>query len=600
MEALSEILSELDRGTSGDSLEGPELDFKTEKPDFKATAVDLAEAAVCLANASGGRILLGVTDRPVGGTSFVGTGLDPAALRAKIHELTKPNLTLTITPVVYGGVTLLDIQVPEGLEVYSTSKGVYFKRWKDTCRPMAPQEVARLNDERRGDDWSSGPSGHEVSEVDPIALEVIRDLLRSTSDSARIVLASADDAQLLAGLELVRDDGSLNRAGALLTVRNRKFGPREVAIYQHRKSLSGEVDYSRRWGEPLVIAFAEILDVISARVTTFPLTLRTGQQIVLEDYPLIAVREALANALTHRDYVVDPPVSIIHSPDELSIRSPGPLVTGVTVENFLSRGTKPRYPTLARAFNRLGWVEYLGQGFNRMFRVMASAGRPLPRLDESPEDTTVVLNGQPPDMRVARLVADLPERYREDTNSLLILDTLCRKKSVTAGEISRVIQRDIDVTEEVLRSLTSAEIALIEPTTGTKNRRHPNYRLQGPVLAKLGTALRYYSHPGPTADRKIIEHLKEYGSINSATVQRMLDLDVYASRDILRDLTKRGVIVRTSEQQRGTAVKYGPGPSFPPSAQRNDTQKPDTGVRRPARDSLSTSGAEPDSDVTLF
>ena len=49
----------------------------------------------------------------------------------------------------------------------------------------------------------------------------------------------------------------------------------------------------------------------------------------------------------------------------------------------------------------------------------------------------------------------------------------------------------------------------------------------------------------------------------------MLDLDVYASRDILRDLTQRGIIVRTSEQKRGTAVKYGPGAQFPWDAPKN-------------------------------
>src|SRR5659263_639932 len=112
------------------------------------------------------------------------------------------------------GATILVIDVPEGLEVYSTSKGAYSRRWADTCRPMTPTEVSRLNDERRGNDWSAGPSGHGCDEADPLAIEIMRDLLRSTGDEARITLASRPSRHLLSALELVRDDGMLNRAGA--------------------------------------------------------------------------------------------------------------------------------------------------------------------------------------------------------------------------------------------------------------------------------------------------------------------------------------------------------------------------------------------------
>ena len=87
---LEEVLAALDAGVSGDSLEGTQLDFKTDKPDFKSTAVDIAEAAVCLANASGGHIVLGVADKPGASGSFKGTAINASDLRSKIHELTKP------------------------------------------------------------------------------------------------------------------------------------------------------------------------------------------------------------------------------------------------------------------------------------------------------------------------------------------------------------------------------------------------------------------------------------------------------------------------------------------------------------------------------
>ncbi len=568
---LAPILAALDRGARGADLETAQLDFKTEKrDDFKATASDLAEAALCFANASGGVIVLGVSDKPdAGGTSYVGTSIDADALRRKIHDLTRPPLTVQVAEFEHKGVRLIRIDVPEGVEVYATTKGAHYRRHDTDCLPMAAPEVARLSTERRGEDWSAGPSGHRIDEVDGIAVEQARIMLRATQDEARIATSRLPTPQLLANLELLRNDGELTRAGAILLVSDRNFGPRETVIYQHRKSATGEVDYSRRWREPLLLTLPELLEVIGARTRTTPLNLRNGQQVLLEDYPSIAVREAVANALTHRDYVIEQPVSVIHSPEELIITSPGPLVTGVTTNNFLSRGTRPRYPLLARAVNRLGLVEYLGQGFNRMFRAMAGTGRPLPKLVDDPDSTSVLLSGAAPDMRVARLVADLPEKYREDTNTLLVLARLCQKRSVTAVELSPLLQRDLPTTEGVLRTLASDDASLIEPTNGTKNRKHPNYRLQGPVLGKLGPAVHYYVNPAASGERKIIEHLREYGSINSKAVQRMLDIDVYAARDILRSLTDRAIIVRTSTQTRGTAVKYGHGPNFPKAKGKN-------------------------------
>lgn len=291
--------------------------------------------------------------------------------------------------------------------------------------------------------------------------------------------------------------------------------------------------------------------------------MRSGQQLAIEDFSSIAIREALANALIHRDLRENQPVQVRHSPATLNISSPGPLVAGVTPENILTRGTKPRYPSLAKAFNTLGWGEYLGQGVNRMFREMARSGRPLPEIKSHPDLVEVLFRGAPPNIHVARLVAELPDDLKNDTDTLLILMRLCAKKSVTAQQISPIIQRSVEDAEAALRHASQPDIELVEPTTGTRNRKYPNYRFRGDVLARLGPAVVYHSRTSGEVDRKIFDHLREYGSINNATVQRLFDIDVYGARDVLKDLVERDVLTRVSSQTRGKAVKYGPGPKFP-------------------------------------
>lgn len=550
-------------GIAAQKLESYNLDFKAEKSDFKEAAADLTEASVCFANGGGGRIIVGIKDKPGGEGALVGSTLSAEDLRAKIYQLTKPPLTVSITEEYVQGVRLLVIAVPEGLEVYATSRGEYKQRWRAECLPMSPSEVARLSDERRGNDWSAGPSGSSVEDVQPAALERVRELLRATGDPEKIRVAQASTEDLLARLGLLRDDGNLTRAAEILLVGERNSGPNELLVYQHRKTRGGEADYSKRWNGPLVTCFAEVLETIAARTTITPVTLGNGQQIRIEDFPSVAVREALANALIHRDLIDNQPVLVEHSPTTLIIRSPGPLVTGVTPENILTRGTKPRYPLLARTFNALGWSEYLGQGVNRMFREMARSGRPLPMITSEPERVEVNFSGERPNAHVARLIAELPDELKDDTDTLIVLMTLCTKKSVTASQVAPLIQRSVESAEETLRFAAQPQVELLEPTSGTRARRHPNYRFRGEVLARLGSAVAYHSRTSSEVDRKVIEHVREYESINNAAIQRLFDVDVYNARDILQDLVGRELLTRTSTQTRGKAVRYGRGPKFP-------------------------------------
>src|SRR5436190_11367089 len=143
-EMVSDALALILKGSrSASSLENQWLDFKIEKTTDKETHQDLAEAAVCFANASGGAIVLGVADSRLGPDAFVGTRLKVDSLRSRIHALTEPSLVVTAEELEYAKARLLVISVPEGLDVHSTRKGLVTKRWNDECLPMRPSDVSR-------------------------------------------------------------------------------------------------------------------------------------------------------------------------------------------------------------------------------------------------------------------------------------------------------------------------------------------------------------------------------------------------------------------------------------------------------------------------
>lgn len=562
--ALAAIL----RGANPSKLEGERLDFKLPKPTLKEAAVDLAEAAICFANASGGVIVVGVRDHPGGPDAFVGTNHDVDVIRRRIFELTEPGLTVDVSELHYQGARLLTIRVPTGVEVHATKKGHAHRRLGADCLPMTPNAVARLTEERRGVDWAAFPSGRHPSQVDSRAISDARRLVGEAARSAARGLARGTGEDLLRALGLVCDDGTLSRGGEILLCQHASSAAPEVLVYQHRRTMGGEADAVVRWGPPVLVAIEEAVAAISARQGIRPVTLRNGVQLQIEDYPMVAVREALVNALAHGDYRLRRPVTIEHSPEALTIVSPGPLVTGVTHANILTVGSRARFPSILRALRHLGLVEELGQGVDRMFREMVRSGRDLPVIAEESDQVTLRLTGGPPTARIIQFIRELPEDARDDTDTLLVIWLLCHRRTATAQDVATLVQRPVPAAQLVLHRLAT-DVRIIEPTRGTVSRRHPAYRLTPQSVAQLGPAVTHVRRSTSETDAKVLAHVREYGYINNGTLQRLFDVDVYAARDMLRDLVGRELLARTSQQSRGTAVRYGPGPRFPGRRPRN-------------------------------
>jgi len=562
VDEVSLALKRLRKGTAARKLESPTLDFKAPSPSPRATFTNVAEAVVCFANATGGTVVLGVYDDNRWPDALVGIDLPAETLRRAVYERTSPALDVTVEPMVFEGVTLLKVTVPEGLEVYGTSTGRYCWRRGTDCHPMTADDVGRLREERRGDDWSgrSARAGG-VDVVDATAVARARELLARVPSGGVAALAQGSAGDLVEGLGLLTPAGALTHAGWLLFARRAEAEPASI-VYQYRRVSGGEPDTVLHLEGPLLPAVERLLEAVELRLVQTPVNLAGGQQVAVQDFPVAAVREALVNAVVHGDHRTGRPVHVEHSPEWLTVTSPGPLVAGVTPENILRHPSRARFRLLFSAFRHLGLVEQVGAGVDRMYREMLRFGRNPPRISEDRDQVSVTFVADEPNIRIARFVNALPAADRDDLDVLLVLSLLRRRRSVSAPAAATEIQRPVADAQALLRRMSEGEAALLEPTAGSTHRRQPNYRLRGPVLAQLGSAVAYHRAPAIERDRKIVEHLAEYGSINNHTVQNLFDVDVYRASAVLRDLVDREVVVRTSEQTRGQAVRYGCGPAF--------------------------------------
>lgn len=564
-------LEAITAGARARYVESSVLDFKTVGRSVPDTLRALAETAACFANADGGTVVVGVADDMGGPDAIVGCDLDPVQTQRRIYELTDPKLVTDVKRVSRVGRRILIISTPRSPDVHAVG-GRSTERIGTACEPMSTARIAAVVDERRGQDWSAETSDIHSSTADPVAIGAARSLLERSSDTRRRAHAGKSEADLLRTLGVVTERGLLTNAGALLFTN--QLSNRHQVRYVYRRTPAGQLVTNETLSAPLLPALVRALELIDARSDRTPLNLPGGQQLQLADLPEAAVREAIMNAVMHRDHRRPEAVQVEHTATRLRVWSPGSFVSGVGVSNVLTTLPRSRNPLLATALRTLNLAENAGTGVDRMYVEMARIGHQPPSFVADAEHVEVTLLGGAPNTTVARFAASLPAGEADDADTMLVLFTLLTNRTVTAEDVVTTLQKDQAETRAVLDRLGSEPVNLIEPTRETARRASPKYRLREDAVAALGAALPYRRRTVDESDRKIIGLVREVGEINGRMVRLLLDHNTPSASRVLGDLVDRGILRKTSTAQRGPSVTYGPGPNFP---------KPPRTRPRPAR-----------------
>lgn len=586
-DTVDRILASIRAGSFvADDLESYEIEFKTDGRSVKDDLADLAEAAACMANASGGLIVVGIDDRAAGDAAFLGTTLEPEKTRLRIYEITSPQLLVNAEMRGFGDGEVLVLTVPSSTQVHSANGKIPTERIDKHCMRMSTDRIAAVTAQKTGRDWSAQPSGVSASGVDPVAMQVAREMLGRSSDVGKRRLLEASDIDLLRAVGVVLEDQTLTNAGALLF--SRAYENVILIAYLHRRTPAGQLTANEQLAGPLVVAIQRVFDLIDARLETTPVSIGKGQQLHLADLPEAAVREAVVNGLMHREYYSADRTSVEHTVTQLRVTSPGGFVPGVSAQNVLTTSSRTRNTNLASAMRMLGLAETAGSGVDRMYAEMARSGHEPPRYAADPTKVEVTLLGGAPNSALARYVSTLPPDEAADADTMLILLTLLTSKTVSAEELTPLLQKAaVEEAQSVLARLSSDDIRLLEPTRETVRRARPKYRLREDALAALGSAVTYRRRTTDQLDRKIIELVHETQSINARMVRILLDLDTVSASRILADLVERQILVKTSEATRGPSVTYGRGSAFPSKSRGASVAASASGSGRRPADELS-------------
>ncbi len=386
-----EILSLLQQG------KGQGIEFKSER----TSARKLAESLMALANASGGMVLVGV-----GPKSARVLGLrDAEAARDKAIEaalLTEPPLIIPLPEVVtLDDKDVLVITVPPGLPHVYSLRGKYLIRVGAQNKPLAPRRLRRLIIERGEVSFESLiPPSATLDDID--------------WDKAERYLAS------LEGLSAATTEAALHNRGCLVTpplpppkswggkrggYRPTNAGVLLFGIQPERFVKSSEIIVARYVGREMSDAFVRedirgtLPDQIRRAEAFLVSNMKRGVRLVsLEreervEYPVKAVREAIVNAVAHRDYSIrGDEIRIFMFSDRIEFYSPGRLPGHVTVDNIVEERFS-RNEVIVQVLADMGFIEHLGYGIDRMIKLMRDYGLPAPRFQETAGGFRVILYG---------------------------------------------------------------------------------------------------------------------------------------------------------------------------------------------------------------
>jgi ATP-dependent DNA helicase RecG len=281
-------------------------------------------------------------------------------------------------------------------------------------------------------------------DLDPLEFERFRRIIWESGAQGDAVLATLPDVDIARALGVVDVDGdSRPRAGALLLFGKQeslqRFVPTHEVAFQVVRDLAVEVNEFFRW--PLLRIAEEFFARFRARNAEEEFQfgmVRVG----VPAYPEVAFREALANALIHRDYTARGAVHVQWRDDALEISSPGGFPRGVRTDNLLVAPPHPRNPLLADAFKRSGLVERIGRGIRRMYEAQLRFGRMSPDYRRSTDAFVVaVLPGGPANLALTRYIIEYEQDGRRlSLAELQVLTELLLARLLSTAEVAALIQ----------------------------------------------------------------------------------------------------------------------------------------------------------------
>lgn len=316
---------------------------------------------------------------------------DYKKLLDEIPNKTAQHLGLVIDVNLYkkGRNHYIEIDVPAS-DAPISYHGIFHYRSGSTKQELKGVALQNWLLRKMGKSWEDiALTGKTSAHLNTVVLQAfLRDALRSGRISPEA--AGSDFSSLLRNLHLLTEDGELTHAGMLLfgddpthqfvtaTFKIGRFG-HSPADLLHQDIVEGNILYMAD----------KVLDILKNKYLIRPITYEGLQRVELLEYPEDALREAILNAIIHKDYS-STYIFLRVYPDKLTLFNPGRLPEGYDIERLKREHTsRPRNRHIADVFFKAGMIEAWGRGISRIIDYCVAAGLPEPIIQEQEDGVHV-------------------------------------------------------------------------------------------------------------------------------------------------------------------------------------------------------------------
>ena len=276
------------------------------------------------------------------------------------------------------------------IEVPSRPIGMIFKfedvalmRVGEELKPMSDEVYLKIIEEKEPDFSQKICREVTLDDLDDEAIKILRHKYSVKQNNPSFLTLPKE--QILSDLDLITNDGVTNAAVILLGKKDvlKRVFPQAAVMLEYRNT-EGQITFDNRtkYDEPFYIMIEKLWHDIDLRNGKF----QVAEGPYIFDIPYFneeVIREAINNAIAHRDYRRNSETVIKQYPRKLVITNAGGFPVGVTIENLLTVPSTPRNRLLADVLSKTGIVERSGQGIDKIFKNTLSEGKQQPDYSRS-------------------------------------------------------------------------------------------------------------------------------------------------------------------------------------------------------------------------
>lgn len=394
--------------------------FESENIEFKVQVTDdIYREVIAFANSDGGTIYIGIDNE---GNAVGIDNVDETYTKITngIRDAIMPDVTMFIKYTLQDN-KVVRVAVSEGTykPYYLKSKGlkpsgVYIRQGASSV-PASPEQIRSMIKDSDGDVYEQLRSLDQELTFNSAKNTFNRYGVEFTKNKHRVLGMTDQSGELYTNLALLLSDQCQH------TTKVAVFADTENTVFRDSREFGGSV--LEQFEQ--TILYLNLCNKKAAKIVGI-------ERIESADYPEEAIREALLNALSHRDYSFSGSIIINVNDDEMSFVSIGGLLPGLTAEDIRSGISQPRNKNLAEVFHRLRLVESYGTGIRRIFALYAKC--PIqPKIEITPNAFKITL----PNMNAAKAPDNAPAFISPQKQK--VLDYIAEHGKITDSELRTLL-----------------------------------------------------------------------------------------------------------------------------------------------------------------